>query len=84
MDCPVGGMEGLDIVKSLRDCSHLYHTIAIISIQPLDFGTSVTRVSEDYADNLCDDYLFWNQTWTWRELRPGISRESRSRCAASG
>ena len=51
MDCPVGRMKGLDIVESLRDCSHLYHTIAIISVQTLDFGTSVTRVSEDYVGN---------------------------------
>lgn len=29
-------------------------------------------------------YRFWNQTWTCLGLKPGISRESRSRCAASG
>lgn len=29
-------------------------------------------------------YLFWNQTCTCRGLKPGISRESRSLCAASG
>ena len=51
MDCPVGRMKGLDIVESLRDCSHLYHTITVVSIQALDFGTSVTRVSDDYVDH---------------------------------
>ena len=29
-------------------------------------------------------YLFWNQTWTCLGLNPGISRDSRSRWAASG
>jgi hypothetical protein len=84
VDCTIRRVECLDIVETLGDCSHLDHTIAVVGIESLDLGASGSWLAMPVQSSMRIKYLFWNQTWTWRELSPGISLDNRSRCAASG
>ena len=40
MDCTIRRVECLDVVETFWDCSHLYHTIAVVGIKSLDLGAS--------------------------------------------
>lgn len=90
MNRSIWRMECPDVVKVVGDCAHLHHAVPIIRCQALDLGApgivvgSATRFSQLSLEASFSTYRFWNHTCTCRGLRPGISRESRSRCAASG
>jgi hypothetical protein len=42
MDCTILGMECLDIVKIVRNSSHLDHSVPVVGIETLNLGPSVT------------------------------------------
>lgn len=79
-------MQGLDIVKVIWYGPHFDHALPIVGCEALDLRAPEIR-NQCYCPFIRDKdptYLFWNQTCTCRGLKPGISLESRSLCAASG